>query len=151
MERKDNDDNDPVIKEIPVILSQELTSQLCLLQYPLRPPWRPYEPQNLQEVYFFYEEKQSIQNCVCYFMTKNFLKKIFLQIRFKPTRQLLEIDYNIPKLEDKKNEDMVVSLCETKENSLGDSFTQKFVLRSSTVPLKTNYLIGIYRGCKYLF
>lgn len=53
MERKDNDDNDPVIKEIPVILSQELTSQLCLLQYPLRPPWRPYEPQNLQEVYFF--------------------------------------------------------------------------------------------------
>jgi hypothetical protein len=49
----DNDEeyaNDPVIKEIPVILCQELTNQLCLIQSILRPPWRPYNAEHLQEV-----------------------------------------------------------------------------------------------------
>jgi hypothetical protein len=109
-----NDDNDPVVQEIPVILCQDLSSQLCLVQYPLRPPWRPYDPKSLQE------------------------------IRFKPTRQILEMDYTIPDFDVK--EYRTISLSDLKETTTTGTLPRKLGLRSSTVPLKTNYLIGLYRG-----
>eukprot|EP00455_Lapot_gusevi_P036305 TRINITY_DN4034_c0_g1_i1.p1 TRINITY_DN4034_c0_g1~~TRINITY_DN4034_c0_g1_i1.p1 ORF type:complete len:258 (+),score=64.99 TRINITY_DN4034_c0_g1_i1:61-834(+) len=39
----DTDGDDPVVFEIPVFLSQELAETIHLLQYPLRPPDRPYD------------------------------------------------------------------------------------------------------------
>jgi len=36
------DEDDPVVRELPVYLSLELASQLYLLQYPLRSADRPY-------------------------------------------------------------------------------------------------------------
>ena len=35
---------DHVVAELDVFISQTLAQQLYLLQYPLRPPWRPYDP-----------------------------------------------------------------------------------------------------------
>jgi len=43
MESESSHEEDEVIAEIPVFLSQELANQLYLLQYPLRPASRPYE------------------------------------------------------------------------------------------------------------
>jgi DNA-directed RNA polymerase-3 subunit RPC5 len=37
------EEDDPVVKELDVFLAQELAPSLHLLQYPLRPPWRPYD------------------------------------------------------------------------------------------------------------
>lgn len=43
MEAKSRDEeDDPVVLEMPVKLSQALAKQLYLLQYPLRPATRPY-------------------------------------------------------------------------------------------------------------
>ena len=38
----EEDDDDPVVRDLPVYLSLELASQLYLLQYPLRAADRPY-------------------------------------------------------------------------------------------------------------
>jgi len=43
-------DDDPVISEIDVFLSTTLASDMHLLQYPLRPTWRPYPPENLTDI-----------------------------------------------------------------------------------------------------
>lgn len=43
MSRMDVDEEDPVVRELPVYLSLELTHQLYLLQYPLRAAGRPYD------------------------------------------------------------------------------------------------------------
>ncbi len=40
-------EDDVVVRELDVYLSQTLANQLYLLQYPLRPPWRPYDPAQL--------------------------------------------------------------------------------------------------------
>ena len=39
----DEEDDDPVVKEMPVFLSQDLSNNLCMLHFPLRPACRPYE------------------------------------------------------------------------------------------------------------
>eukprot|EP01084_Bolivina_argentea_P115705 205716_1 len=39
----DNDDNDPVIKEIPIFLSQKASEDIFLLQYPIRTAKRSLE------------------------------------------------------------------------------------------------------------
>eukprot|EP01111_Echinosteliopsis_oligospora_P015749 TRINITY_DN6320_c0_g1_i1.p2 TRINITY_DN6320_c0_g1~~TRINITY_DN6320_c0_g1_i1.p2 ORF type:complete len:280 (-),score=87.76 TRINITY_DN6320_c0_g1_i1:987-1826(-) len=41
---------DEVEREIDVYLSQTLAENLCLFQYPLRQPWRPYPLERLQEI-----------------------------------------------------------------------------------------------------
>ena len=46
------DVEDEVVREIPVILSQDLNGRLYLIQHPLRPPWRTLDTDQLQEVYF---------------------------------------------------------------------------------------------------
>jgi len=43
-------DEDEVVKVIDVFLSQEAASQLHLVQYPLRPTWRPYDRKNISAV-----------------------------------------------------------------------------------------------------
>eukprot|EP00955_Chlamydomonas_euryale_P060591 357762-Chlamydomonas_euryale.AAC.6 len=43
---RDDDDDDPVVSELPVYVCNEFmgsSTQLSLLQHPLRPPWRPYD------------------------------------------------------------------------------------------------------------
>jgi hypothetical protein len=44
------DVEDEVVREIPVILSQDLNGRLYLIQHPLRPPWRTLDTDQLQEV-----------------------------------------------------------------------------------------------------
>lgn len=45
-----DEDGDELVKVIDVFLSQEASSELHLLQYPLRPTWRPYDRKNIAEV-----------------------------------------------------------------------------------------------------
>jgi UDP-3-O-acyl-N-acetylglucosamine deacetylase len=71
---------------------------------------------------------------------------VFFQIRYKPTQQILEIDYTVPTLQREENSN--VSPIEQTEHANEKVKCSTFGLRSSTVPLKTNYLIGLYRGCK---
>jgi len=42
------DADDEIVGEVEVILSQDLANSLYVVQYPLRPPWRPYDPTNLK-------------------------------------------------------------------------------------------------------
>jgi len=49
----DIEPDDEVIAEIDVHLSQDLANYLYIVQYPLRPPWRPYDPNNLKYVHCF--------------------------------------------------------------------------------------------------
>jgi len=41
---------DEIVREIPVILSQDLNGRLYLIQHPLRPPWRTVDSDQLKEV-----------------------------------------------------------------------------------------------------
>lgn len=43
-------EEDEVVKIVDVYLSQEAAPHLYLLQYPLRPTWRPYDRENITEV-----------------------------------------------------------------------------------------------------
>lgn len=45
-----DDGDDEVVKVIDVFLSQEAAKQVYLVQYPLRPTWRPYDRRNIAEV-----------------------------------------------------------------------------------------------------
>jgi hypothetical protein len=44
------EEEDEVVKIVDVYLSQEAAPNLYLLQYPLRPTWRPYDRENITEV-----------------------------------------------------------------------------------------------------
>jgi DNA-directed RNA polymerase-3 subunit RPC5 len=44
------EEEDEVVKIVDVYLSQEAAPHLYLLQYPLRPTWRPYDRENITEV-----------------------------------------------------------------------------------------------------
>jgi DNA-directed RNA polymerase-3 subunit RPC5 len=51
----DTDDDDPVVRELDVYICNEFagsSTQLCLFQHPLRPPWRPYEYERARAVRF---------------------------------------------------------------------------------------------------
>eukprot|EP01112_Ceratiomyxa_fruticulosa_P005865 TRINITY_DN1669_c0_g1_i3.p1 TRINITY_DN1669_c0_g1~~TRINITY_DN1669_c0_g1_i3.p1 ORF type:complete len:653 (-),score=123.96 TRINITY_DN1669_c0_g1_i3:176-2134(-) len=45
-------DDDPIVKQIDIYSSNTLEHQLALFQFPLRPPWRPYDMSELTEVRF---------------------------------------------------------------------------------------------------
>jgi hypothetical protein len=44
MEGIEGEDDDPVVRSVPVVLSQELATRLHILQFPLRPVYRPLGP-----------------------------------------------------------------------------------------------------------
>ncbi|KAL6059011.1 hypothetical protein QOT17_014423 [Balamuthia mandrillaris] len=65
-------EDDEVMAEYNVFLSQELSNHLYLLQYPLRPPWRGYDMKQMKEVRYkpqseklemdFRRSKEEMQN-----------------------------------------------------------------------------------------
>ena len=69
------DEEDEIVKEIDVFMSQSLSNQLHILQYPLRPPWRPYNRSYLHEV------------------------------RYKPVKKKMEMDFRVSKEELENNYD----------------------------------------------
>jgi DNA-directed RNA polymerase-3 subunit RPC5 len=101
------DVEDEVVREIPVILSQDLNGRLYLIQHPLRPPWRTLDTDQLQE------------------------------IRFKQQRQLLEMDFEVPNEQLNHNHPSIDD---------ANNATRVYSIRSSSVALKANYAIGLYRG-----
>eukprot|EP01102_Stenamoeba_stenopodia_P012236 TRINITY_DN3836_c0_g1_i2.p1 TRINITY_DN3836_c0_g1~~TRINITY_DN3836_c0_g1_i2.p1 ORF type:complete len:696 (-),score=215.08 TRINITY_DN3836_c0_g1_i2:75-2162(-) len=103
LEQNEDLEDDFVVKEFDVHFSQQLSNCIYLLQYPLRPKWKPYDKTNLSEV------------------------------RFKPKGLKLEMGFSV----DKSSE------LYDPENTTG---YKKFVLTSSTVPLRTNFAVGVIRG-----
>jgi len=69
------EEEDEIVKEIDVFMSQSLSNQLHILQYPLRPPWRPYNRSYLHEV------------------------------RYKPVKKKMEMDFRVSKEELENNYD----------------------------------------------
>jgi len=52
------DEDDSIVKELDVLVSPNLSSQLYLLQYPLRSPSRPYDYQKLTGTKFKYKSQK---------------------------------------------------------------------------------------------
>jgi DNA-directed RNA polymerase III subunit RPC5 len=118
------DGEDEVVAEIDVILSNMDDSlDVYLAQYPLRPPWRPYDPEDLA------------------------------QVRFRRQYHILEMDYDLTLDKTAPDKDAMEVVergdgaKEVDENGLivGEKL-KKHTLRSSAVPLRTNYAMGLYRG-----
>lgn len=70
-----DEDGDEIVKELDVFMAQGLSNQLHVLQYPLRPPWRPYNRSLLQEV------------------------------RYKPMKKKMEMEFRVSKEELENNYD----------------------------------------------
>eukprot|EP01103_Thecamoeba_quadrilineata_P019831 TRINITY_DN8221_c0_g1_i1.p1 TRINITY_DN8221_c0_g1~~TRINITY_DN8221_c0_g1_i1.p1 ORF type:complete len:405 (+),score=56.70 TRINITY_DN8221_c0_g1_i1:32-1246(+) len=49
-QHQQQEDQDFVVKEMPVYLTQSMADNLLILQYPLRPRWKPYNQNNLTGV-----------------------------------------------------------------------------------------------------
>eukprot|EP01122_Echinamoeba_exundans_P015521 TRINITY_DN7398_c0_g1_i1.p1 TRINITY_DN7398_c0_g1~~TRINITY_DN7398_c0_g1_i1.p1 ORF type:complete len:693 (-),score=180.61 TRINITY_DN7398_c0_g1_i1:114-2192(-) len=124
------DGDDEVVAEIDVVLTN-LSSDLSvyLAQYPLRPPWRPYDPEDLT------------------------------QVRFKRQHHLLEMDYELTLDTSVATQAMPgtvtvdgmdvdgeqeAKLVDASGNEIKKKM-QKHTIRSSAVPLRTNYAVGLYR------
>ena len=108
---------DEVIAEIDVVLSQELLDQLYVMQYPLRPLWRAYDNSMLDSV------------------------------RFKQGQQILEMEYRLKEEERSREVQTKVSSATTGvEFEDPTKSMQTHVVRSTVVPNKSNYLVGMYRG-----
>uniref|UniRef100_A0A6B2KZC2 DNA-directed RNA polymerase III subunit RPC5 n=1 Tax=Arcella intermedia TaxID=1963864 RepID=A0A6B2KZC2_9EUKA len=97
--------DDEVLQTIDVYLNHQASGDICFFQYPLRPPWRPYDPVLRQET------------------------------RIKPHSQVIEIDYGIPA-------EQLGSAVDD------DNMREHHTIRSTTVDLKTNYAIGLYKDNK---
>jgi len=100
-------DEDEVLQEIDIYFSNALSDDLILLQYPLKPAWRPYDVGFCQEV------------------------------RIKPHLEVIEVDYSIP-----TDEIMTGS---KKEMVEGDEEMEFHTVRSSRIPLQTNYAVGVHK------
>lgn len=112
-----NDGVDEVVAEIDVILSQELLDQLYVMQYPLRPVWRSYDNSMLESV------------------------------RFKQGQQILEMEYRLKEEEKTREVQTKISSATTGvEYEDPTKSMQTHLVRSTVVPNKSNYLVGLYRG-----
>jgi DNA-directed RNA polymerase-3 subunit RPC5 len=113
----DIDDGDEIVKEIDVVLSQDLIDQLYVMQYPLRPLWRGYDNSQLEAM------------------------------RFKQGQQVLEMEYRLKDEEKSKEQQTRISSATTgQEFDDPTRSMQTYTVRSSVVPNKSNYLVGLYRG-----
>lgn len=45
-----DDEADPVVREIDVFVTNKISRMLCMMQFPLRPPWRTLESQQIAQV-----------------------------------------------------------------------------------------------------
>lgn len=110
------DEEDEIVAEIDVILSQDLSDQLYVLQYPLRPVWRGYDNTMLDSV------------------------------RFKANTQILEMEYRLKEDERSREQQTKISSATTGvEYDDPTKSMEKHMVRSSVVPNKSNYLVGLYR------
>ena len=98
-----DDDADPVVREIDVFVTNKISRMLCMMQFPLRPPWRTLESQQIA------------------------------QVRLKPLKAgpRIEMDLALPR-------------GPTYDAEATYPISQQ-TLRSATVPLQTNYALGILR------
>lgn len=105
-----------MVHSIDVVLSQDLAEQLYVLQYPLRPQWRGYDSSMLDSV------------------------------RFKSGQQILEMEYKM-KEEEKQKEQATKILSAVTGAEFEDPTRemQSYLVRSTVVPNKSNYLVGLYR------
>lgn len=110
------DEEDEIVAEIDVVLTQELIDQLYVMQYPLRPAWRGYDNSMLEE------------------------------IRFKANQQILEMEYRLKEEEKSREQQTRISSATTGvEFEDPTKSMQTHSVRSSVVPNKSNYLVGLYR------
>jgi hypothetical protein len=99
---------DEVIYELDVYFSNTLANDLVLLQYPLKPAWRPYDTGLCQGV------------------------------KYKQNAEVIEIDYSM-------NPDELLG--EGKSEMIeGEEELEYHTIRSSRIPLQTNYAVGVHRG-----
>jgi hypothetical protein len=103
----DNIDGDEILQEIDIYFSNSLSDDLILLQYPLKPAWRPYDVGFCQEV------------------------------RIKPHLEVIEVDYSIPTDE--------IMTGTRKEMVEGEEELEFHTVRSSRIPLQTNYAVGVHK------
>lgn len=116
-------EEDYVEAEIDVVLTNmDPSLALYLAQYPLRPPWRPYDPDDLEHV------------------------------RFKKQHHIVEMDYRFSHgvsdgmevEDDLMDDDSSIRTLDRAGNEIKRKLKQH-TLRSSSVPLRTNYAFGVYR------
>lgn len=93
-----------------------------LVQYPLRPNWRSYDENLLQE------------------------------IRYKFGVNILEMDYSLPKyeIEDQKYNSTIVYDSEGRVIPNPTKQMTQHTIRSSSIPVKSNYAVGVYRGDSFI-
>ena len=48
--KAEDDEADPVVREIDVFVTNKISRMLCMMQFPLRPPWRTLESQQISQV-----------------------------------------------------------------------------------------------------
>eukprot|EP00041_Stephanoeca_diplocostata_P018279 m.381213 g.381213 ORF g.381213 m.381213 type:complete len:672 (-) comp20966_c0_seq2:326-2341(-) len=127
-----DDEDDPVVLEMPVKLSQALAKQLYLLQYPLRPANRPYGGEHAKPT-----------------------------ARIKPNQQKIELGFKIQTQNDfydtARGNDIgasaVTPLSAADATAVGGAPQQQqpmyprgimdhYTLRSSRVPMSTHYVVG---------
>lgn len=110
------DEEDEIVATIDVVLTQDLMDQLYVMQYPLRPAWRGYDNTMLEE------------------------------IRFKANQQILEMEYRMKEEEKTREQQTKISSATTGvEYEDPTKSMQTHAIRSSVVPNKSNYLVGLYR------
>lgn len=91
---------------------------MTLIQYPLRPHWRGYDPEFLREV------------------------------RYKFGVQILEMDYDLSHQEINEQQEDTTIVYDGEGNPIINPTKEmsQFTVRSSPVPLKSNYAVGLYRN-----
>eukprot|EP00039_Didymoeca_costata_P010944 m.149504 g.149504 ORF g.149504 m.149504 type:complete len:632 (-) comp15014_c0_seq2:2304-4199(-) len=121
----DVDEEDPVVQEHNVYLSQELADRLYLLQYPLRPRKRPYGNTKTKP-----------------------------QVRVKPEQDKLEMKFelntNSNTYDREKGKEIAEEAGQTGPSSTvhmreNSTLMDAHVLRSTKVPMRTHYVTGIWK------
>lgn len=111
-----DEEEDEIVAEIDVILSQDLADQLYVLQYPLQPAWRGYDNTMLENV------------------------------QFKANTQVLEMEYRLKEEDQHREQQTKISSATTGVEYDDPTKSMKTqIVRSTVVPNKSNYVVGLYR------
>lgn len=116
-------DDDEVLHEIDIYFSNSLSNDLLLLQYPLKPAWRPYDAGFCQGI---------VDVAINYILIN------FVEVRIKPHLEVIEADYSIP------TEEILTG--GRKELVEGEEELEFHTVRSSRIALQTNYAVGVHKG-----
>lgn len=118
LKEPEEDAEDELLHEVDVVLSQEYADSMTLVQYPLRPHWRGYDP--------------------------NFLK----EVRYKFGVQILEMDYDLSQQEIDEQQEDTTLIFDAEGNPIVNPTKEmsQFTVRSNNVAMKSNYAVGLYRN-----